>query len=73
VPAVEILVPTAGIRRAIRDRETHLIAGLIETGRSLGMQLMDGAIADLLAQGLISPAAAVAGAHNPDKMAHRVA
>ncbi len=54
VPACEILMATSGVRRAIRDNETHLISGMIETGSTHGMQTMDQAIIDRVAQKRIS-------------------
>jgi len=72
VPAVEIMASTPAIRRAIRDRETHLLAGMIETGKVLGMQTMDSAIASLAAGGRITAAAAMAKAHNPEKLAKMI-
>ncbi len=54
VPACEILMATSGVRRAIRDNETHLISGMIETGSTYGMQTMDQAIIDWVAQKRIS-------------------
>ena len=73
IPACEIMIPTSGIRRAIRDNEVHLVPGMIETGRTSGMQLMDTAIADLIASGHITLADGLAKAHNPDKLAKMVA
>jgi len=68
IPAVEILLPTQAIRRAIRDSETHLVQGMIELGQSMGMQLMDKAIADLVAGGHITVEEAMARAQDPEKM-----
>jgi twitching motility protein PilT len=73
IPACEILIPTPAIRRAIRDNEMHLVAGMIETGRSSGMQTMDVAIAELISAGHITLADGLAKAHNPDKLAKLVA
>ena len=67
-PAVEIMVPTPAVRRAIRDNETHLLQGMIETGKALGMQSMDGAISRLTSEGRVSVEEAVASAHDPEKM-----
>jgi twitching motility protein PilT len=72
VPAVEIMIPNAAIRRAIRDNETHLISGMIETGRNVGMQTIDAAIAQLVAEGRISLADGLAKAQNPEKLARMV-
>jgi twitching motility protein PilT len=73
VPAVEILFPTPAIRRAIRDGETHLLAGMVETGKAIGMQTMDSAIAALVAGGRITSASALAKAHNPERLAKAIA
>ena len=72
VPAIEILIANAAVRRAIRDNETHLLAGMIETGRGSGMQSMDSAIAALAAEGRISTGEALAKAHNPDRLAQMI-
>jgi twitching motility protein PilT len=71
-PAVEIMIPNAAIRRAIRDNETHLITGMIETGRNTGMQTMDVAIAQLVAEGRVNLADGLAKAQNPEKLARMV-
>ena len=68
IPAVEILVPTSAIRRAVRDNETHLLSGMPETGRSLGMQSMDMSISGLVAEGRVTPEQTMASAHDPEKM-----
>jgi twitching motility protein PilT len=73
VPAVEIMIPNPAIRRAIRDNETHLIAGMIETGRSVGMQSIDMAIAELISSGKVSLAEGLAKSQNPEKLARLVA
>ncbi len=73
VPAVEVMVCNQGIQRAIRDNESHLLPGMIETGKSLGMQLMDSAILELVKSGRVSSGEAIARAHNPEKMIKMVA
>ena len=60
-------VPPA-IRRVIRDNETHLLAGMIETGQSLGMQTMDMAISRLVADNRVTADDALANAQDPEKM-----
>jgi twitching motility protein PilT len=72
VPAVEIMIPNAAIRRAIRDNETHLITGMIETGKGAGMQTIDAAVAQLIASGRVSLADGLAKAQNPEKLARMV-
>jgi len=66
--AVEIMVCSQPVRRAIRDGETHLLPGMIETGKQLGMQTMDHAIAQLVHNQRITTEQALAGAVDPDKI-----
>ena len=73
VPAAELMICTPAVRRAIRDRETHLIPGMIETGKSMGMQSMDESIACLVAGGHISPHEAMARAQRPERLARLIA
>jgi len=72
VPAIEILIATPAVRRAIRDRETHLVAGMIETGRGAGMQAMDASIASLVKAGRITAGDAMASAQNPERLARLI-
>ena len=67
-PAVEIMVPTAPIRRAIRDSETHLLHGMLEIGQQHGMMTMDCSIAQLVREGAITTEQALTNAHDADKM-----
>ena len=69
VPAVELMIMTPAIARAIRDNNTHLIDGMIETGAQQGMQTLDAAIAGFVVDGLISEEAAMAKAANPERLA----
>ena len=68
VPACEILVNTYAISRAIRENEVHLIYGMIETGSKWGMHPMDAAIAALVADGRVSPPAALSKAADPERL-----
>ncbi len=73
IPAVEIMVPNPAIRRAVRDNETHLLTGMIETGKAAGMQTIDAAIAELISAGKVSLDEGLAKAANPEKLARLVA
>jgi len=73
VPATEILIRTPAIARVIRDNEIHLIPGMIETGRELGMHTMDGSIAELVTAGTIPASAGLARAIDPDQLEKRLA
>jgi twitching motility protein PilT len=66
-PALEILVMTPAIRRAIRDSETHLVPGMIETGAKFGMSLMDHSLAQLVATGVVGLEAARGKASDPER------
>ena len=70
VPAVEIMISTPAIARAIRDGDTHLIAGMIETGATRGMQSLDRAIIDLVEAGRITREDALSKAIDPERMEH---
>jgi twitching motility protein PilT len=52
--AVELLIPTPGIRNMIREAKTHQIANAMQTGQKYGMQTMDHALATLYRHGKIS-------------------
>ena len=52
--AMEILAVNSAVSNLIREGKTFQIASVIQTGRAQGMQLMDQAIQDLLAEGRIS-------------------
>ncbi|HEY3997679.1 MAG TPA: PilT/PilU family type 4a pilus ATPase [Candidatus Xenobia bacterium] len=51
----EILIGTPALSNLIRDAKTHQIPGVIQTGRDVGMQLMDQGLIDLIQKGLITP------------------
>jgi twitching motility protein PilT len=54
VVAVEILVPTNGIRAIIREGKTEQIPTAIQTGGQMGMRSMDRSLKELYQQGIIS-------------------
>jgi len=54
VPAVEVMIVTAGIRNLIREGKTHQIYSMMETGGDVGMQTMDRALASLVRTGMVS-------------------
>jgi twitching motility protein PilT len=67
-PALEIMTMTPAIRRAIRESETHLIPGMIETGQKFGMCTLDQSLSELVAAGTVSLDTARAKAVDPDKL-----
>ncbi len=66
VVAVEVLVPTAGIRNLIRENKTHQLMTAMQSGHQYGMVTMDQSLADLHHRGLISLEAAVQRAIDPN-------
>ncbi|HUN81769.1 MAG TPA: PilT/PilU family type 4a pilus ATPase [Phycisphaerae bacterium] len=62
IPATEILVANSAIRRAIRDNETHLILGMIETGKRSGMHTLEQNLAELVRSGHVRAEDALAAA-----------
>ena len=68
VPAVELMCMTPAIARAIRDNNTHLIDGMIETGGQQGMRTLDAAIAKLVHDGLVSRDSAMTQATDPERL-----
>ncbi len=60
VAAVEILVNTPAVGNIIREGKEHQLYTAMQTGRGVGMQTMDYALADLCMRGLITRDVAVA-------------
>ncbi len=73
VPAVEILLCTPAVRNLIRENRTFEIPNVIETSQRLGMTTLDGSIASLYYNGMISHADAVARSSNPAAMERAIA
>lgn len=57
--AIEILMNTPAVGNVIREAKTFMLPGIIQTGRKLGMQLMDDSLAELFQAGIISAEEAV--------------
>ncbi|HAH32790.1 MAG TPA: twitching motility protein PilT [Elusimicrobia bacterium] len=64
VAAREVMIMTPAISNLIREGKTHMIYSAIETGLKFGMIPMDKALANLVAQNLVSFDAAIAKAHD---------
>lgn len=54
VLALEILTNTPAVANVIRENKTHLLPGIIQTGKKQGMRLMDDALMNLYENDLIS-------------------
>ncbi|MCD6219061.1 PilT/PilU family type 4a pilus ATPase [Candidatus Calescamantes bacterium] len=55
VPAAEVLIVTPGIANLIRTGRVEQITSAMETGRGLGMQMLDESLLTLLRGGYITP------------------
>lgn len=66
--ALEILVNTPAVAATIRDGKTFMLPGIMQTGRKLGMQLMDDALMSLYDKGIISQEEAYARAEQKQLM-----
>ncbi len=54
VMALELLVNNAAVANSIREGKTFMIPGFIQTGKNLGMRLMDDSLQQLYLEGTIS-------------------
>jgi twitching motility protein PilT len=66
--ACEVLVPTPAVRNLIREGKTHQIYSALQTSASVGMQTMDGHLAQLVRQGRVTRALAEQRASVPDEL-----
>ena len=55
VVALEIMVNTPAVANLIREAKTFMLPGIIQTGKKLGMRLMDDSLIELVESGAISP------------------
>jgi twitching motility protein PilT len=60
--AMEILMNTPAVANLIREARTFMLPGVIQTGKRLGMKLMDDSLAELFQSGIISAEEALARA-----------
>jgi twitching motility protein PilT len=65
VPAYELLINTEAVANLIREKRTHEINTLIETGSESGMIDMNRSLAELVRKGEVTPENAVARSLNP--------
>ena len=59
VIAMEVMVNTPAVANLIRDAKTFMLPGIIQTGKKLGMKMMDDSLMELVEQGIISPYEAI--------------
>jgi twitching motility protein PilT len=68
VAAHEIMIGTPAIRNLIREDKVAQMYSAIQTGQAYGMQTLDQNLAELLKQGVITRAEALAKAQNKDSL-----
>ena len=66
IPAFELLINTKAIGNLIREKRTHEIPTVIETGSTEGMLDMNRSLAELVARGEITPETAYEYSLNPN-------
>jgi len=54
VVALEVMVNTPAVANLIREAKTFMLPGIIQTGKKLGMKLMDDSLLELMEQGVIT-------------------
>lgn len=72
VAAFEFMVVTPSIRNLIRSGRTDRIVNDMQTGRALGMHLMDDSLFELVQSGAVDPDRAIRKANDPDTFARRL-
>ena len=55
VVALEIMVNTPAVANLIRESKSFMLPGIIQTGKKLGMRLMDDSLLQLMEEGVITP------------------
>jgi twitching motility protein PilT len=69
VLAMEVLVNNPAVGNLIREAKTFMLPGVMQTGKKLGMRLMDDSLQELLDQDLITPEEAYRRAENKKAVA----
>jgi twitching motility protein PilT len=54
VVALEVMVNTPAVANLIREAKTYMLPGIIQTGKKLGMKLMDDSLLELVQEGTIT-------------------
>lgn len=65
IPAYELLINNEAVANLIREKRTHEINAVIETGTESGMIDMNRCLADLVRRGEVTPESALSHAFNP--------
>ena len=66
--ALEILVNTPAVAATIRDGKTFMLPGIMQTGKNVGMKLLDDSLIELVETGVITAEEATSRAVDPISM-----
>ncbi len=66
--AVELLVNTPAVASLIREGKTFMLPGVMQTGKNVGMVLMDDSLINLAREGKIDPQEAISRAVDPSSV-----
>ena len=72
VPAYELLINNEAVANLVRERRTHEVNAVIETGSESGMIDMNRSLADLVRRGEVTPEIALARSLNPKTFARLI-
>lgn len=72
IPAYELLINNEAVANLIRDKRTHEINAVIETGSESGMVDMNRSLAELVRRGEITPESAMSRSLNPKALTRLV-
>ena len=72
VPVYELLISNSAVANLIREKRTHEINTVIETGSSEGMIDMNRCLADLVRRGEITPEQAFLHSPNTKNLQHLI-
>lgn len=66
--ALEILVNSPAVSATIRDGKTFMLPGIMQTGKNVGMRLLDDSLIELVENGVVAAEEAVGRAVDPVQM-----
>ncbi|MFC1872080.1 type IV pilus twitching motility protein PilT, partial [Chloroflexota bacterium] len=68
VPACEIMISNAAIRNTIRQKQIHMLHGIMELGRKDGLVTLNQALAKLVGQGLVTESEAMSKSSDAEQL-----
>ncbi|MCK4889436.1 MAG: Flp pilus assembly complex ATPase component TadA, partial [Candidatus Aminicenantes bacterium] len=68
VGAFEILIGTIGVRNLIREGKTFQISTMMQTGRNIGMQVLNSVLLDMVKNDVVDPEEALSKAIDKENM-----